>query len=436
MKANQSQKNISTDWKHVRLGDLYTITSSKRVFQDEWTTEGVPFYRAREIVKLSEHGFVDNELFISRKMFEEYKAKYGIPQENDLLVTGVGTVGMVYRVTDKKEFYFKDGNIIWFKSKGLASSAFIEQLYKSPITKNKLLGSSPITTVATYTIDAAKKAVVHLPPLSEQNRIVLVLETWDKSIEKLTQKIEAKKQIKKALMEDLLNGKKRLAGFKDKWVNIQIGEVFSFLRTYAVSRENLINDTSNDQGLGNIHYGDIHSTYGSSSIDLRKMSVPQIKDTDFKFDKKDLLINGDLIMADVSEDYAGIGTTISIHELANKKILGGLHTFVLRDKSKMTTENYRQYIFQNEDIRNRLRKIANGVSVYGISKGNLSKMKLYLPSIQEQTIIANILTTADKEIIELEKKLSIIKEQKRYLLNNLITGTIRTPETLSAKITK
>jgi type I restriction enzyme S subunit len=106
---------------------------------------------------------------------------------------------------------------------------------------------------------------------------------------------------------------------------------------------------------------------------------------------------------------------------------------VLRDKSKKTTENYRQYIFQNEEVRNRLRKIANGVSVYGISKSNLSKMQINLPSIPEQIIIANILTTSDKEITELEKKLSIIKEQKRYLLNNLITGTIRTPETLSTK---
>ena len=135
MKTNKSQNNTHTDWRHVKLGDLYTITSSKRVFQDEWTDNGVPFYRAREIVKLSENGFVEDDLFISRKMFGEYKSKYGVPQENDLLVTGVGTVGMVYRVVDNREFYFKDGNIIWFKSKGLASSAFIEQLYKSPGSK-------------------------------------------------------------------------------------------------------------------------------------------------------------------------------------------------------------------------------------------------------------------------------------------------------------
>lgn len=276
---------------------------------------------------------------------------------------------------------------------------------------------------------------LYYPSLVEQKRIVSVLETWDFSIEKLTQKIRAKKQIQKGLMQEMLTGKRRVAGFSNAWITINVGEVFTFLKSYAVSREYLENETSNTDGVGNIHYGDIHSTYGSSSIDLRNISVPQIRDANFKFNKNDLLINGDLIMADVSEDYEGIGATVSIHELNSKQILGGLHTFILRDISKKTAENYRRYVFKNEEVRNKLRKIANGVSVYGISKSNLSKIQLDLPSLQEQVMIADILITADKEITELEKKLSILKEQKRYLLNNLITGTIRTPETLSAKIT-
>ena len=100
------------EWEEKTLGELYSITSSKRVFQNEWTKTGVPFYRAREVVKLSENGFVDNELFISTEMFLEYKTKYGVPQENDLIVTGVGTIGRMYVVKASDKFYFKDGNII------------------------------------------------------------------------------------------------------------------------------------------------------------------------------------------------------------------------------------------------------------------------------------------------------------------------------------
>ncbi|MEZ5476770.1 MAG: hypothetical protein R3E95_04555 [Thiolinea sp.] len=68
-------------------GIYFDITSSKRVFKHEWQTQGVPFYRAREVVRLAKDGFVDNELFITREMFGDYKEKYGIPAENDIMVT-------------------------------------------------------------------------------------------------------------------------------------------------------------------------------------------------------------------------------------------------------------------------------------------------------------------------------------------------------------
>ena len=88
-------------WESKRLGELYEITSSKRVFQSEWKDSGVPFYRAREIIELSKNGYVDNNLFISPEMYKKYSEKYGAPKENDLLVTGVGTIGRLYVVPKK-----------------------------------------------------------------------------------------------------------------------------------------------------------------------------------------------------------------------------------------------------------------------------------------------------------------------------------------------
>ena len=89
---------MKSGWEIKTLGDFYEITSSKRVFKSEWKDKGVPFYRAREIVKLSEYGFVDNELFISEEMYNQYAKKYGIPKEGDIMVTGVGTLGACYLV--------------------------------------------------------------------------------------------------------------------------------------------------------------------------------------------------------------------------------------------------------------------------------------------------------------------------------------------------
>ena len=79
---------------------------------------------------------------------------------------------------------------------------------------------------------------------------------------------------------------------------------------------------------------------------------------------------------------------------------------------------------------------ADGGTIKTITKETLNKFNIKITSLEEQSAISEILTTADKEIQQLEKKLVILKDQKRYLLNNLITGTIRTPETLSTKLTK
>ena len=143
---------IPEDWNATRLGDLFEVTSSKRVFQSEWKTYGVPFYRARELAVLGETGKVDNELFITREMYEAFKRSYGVPEVGDMLVTGVGTLGKVYVVAPNHEFYFKDGNIIWFKTAGSVCSDFLRQLYLTPVVKKQIGDGSAGTTVGTYTV--------------------------------------------------------------------------------------------------------------------------------------------------------------------------------------------------------------------------------------------------------------------------------------------
>lgn len=208
----------------------------------------------------------------------------------------------------------------------------------------------------------------------------------------------------------------------NEWKKIPAGEVFSFIKTHAISRDNLSNGIVSYNSVGNIHYGDIHSTYTSTKIDLSKTNIPLIKDKNFRPKNDELLKNGDLIMADASEDYEGIGVTISVHGISSNKVVGGLHTFVLRDNNGLTDEYYRQYIFRNPILRNKLQKNANGVSVYGISKTTVSELLLSLPSIPEQSRIVSVLETWDKYIENLNKKIEIKKQIKKGLMQRLLAG--------------
>ncbi len=209
------------------------------------------------------------------------------------------------------------------------------------------------------------------------------------------------------------------------WSLLPASAVFKFVRTYSFSRENLVNGTNNNGGIGNIHYGDIHSTFFAPSIDLKKVSVPMVKDPVFEPESDDYLKDGDLIMADASEDYAGVGTTVSLHGLGGKKIVGGLHTFVLRDTTGKTDKYFRQYIFRNPKVRNALQKVASGVSVYSLSKTAVSKLLLPIPSLNEQKRIVSVLKIWSQSAEALSKKIETKKQIKKALIQNLLTGEKR-----------
>lgn len=168
---NNIFSNPGPDWEQKTMDQFFEITSSKRVFKEDWRDNGVPFYRAREIVRIARDGYVDNELFISQSMYDEFAAKYGVPKRGDLLVTGVGTLGICFVVRSNEPFYFKDGNIIWFKKVNEINTDFVEHAFRSKVVREQIEETAG-ATVGTYTIIRAKSTQIPCPPMTEQQRIV------------------------------------------------------------------------------------------------------------------------------------------------------------------------------------------------------------------------------------------------------------------------
>lgn len=103
------------DWEQRKLGEIADLTSSKRVHAQDYVDSGIPFYRGKEISELREHKPVSEVLYITEEKYKEMAKLYGSPQVGDLLITAVGTIGNTW-VVDNVPFYFKDGNLIWFKN--------------------------------------------------------------------------------------------------------------------------------------------------------------------------------------------------------------------------------------------------------------------------------------------------------------------------------
>lgn len=166
---------IPESWEWVRLGEIFDITSSKRVKKNEWKERGIPFYRAREIVSISKNEKLKDPIFIDEETYKEKISVSGKPREKDILITGVGTLGIPYIVKPNDKFYFKDGNIIWLKNYFKIIPEYIKYLLFCSYMK-KEINNGRGTTVATLTIVRANNLLIPLPPLAEQKRIVAKIE--------------------------------------------------------------------------------------------------------------------------------------------------------------------------------------------------------------------------------------------------------------------
>jgi type I restriction enzyme, S subunit len=157
------------------LGDLFRVGSSRRVLQSQWQSEGVPFYRGREITLLAAEGFVHNALFISEDLYADLAAKNGVPNAGDIMITAIGTIGNSYIVQDSDRFYFKDASVLWLKKTTDVSSEFVNGWLKSPLFFDQLDRGNG-ATVDTLTIQKLQAVTIDLPPLPEQQRIVTLLD--------------------------------------------------------------------------------------------------------------------------------------------------------------------------------------------------------------------------------------------------------------------
>ena len=178
------------EWKEVTLGDLCEISSSKRIFAKEYQPDGVPFYRGKEIIAKQKGNPISNELFISRNRYEEIKARYGVPQQRELLLTSVGTLGVPY-VIKEEDFYFKDGNLTWFRHFNGLDVEYLYYWFLSPYGKNEINTKAIGSTQKALTIDSLSKFDIKIPAnLDDQRRIASILSSLDRKIE-LNNKINA-----------------------------------------------------------------------------------------------------------------------------------------------------------------------------------------------------------------------------------------------------
>ena len=197
------------EWKKFTFGNLTNILSAARVHKDEWTNAGVPFFRSSDVMAAL-NGTKNDKAYISEELYERLSMVSGKLEKGDILVTGGGSIGNPYIVSEDKPLYTKDADLLWVKRNDGIDTYFLYTFFFTPAFRDYLLSIAHVGTIAHYTIEQLKKTPIMLPELSEQISIGAFFKDLDTTIK--LQQLELKKyeNIKQGMMEDLLTGKVRL----------------------------------------------------------------------------------------------------------------------------------------------------------------------------------------------------------------------------------
>ena len=216
----------------------------------------------------------------------------------------------------------------------------------------------------------------------------------------------------------------RFVGYTEPWGEKKLGEVGDFsIKTNSFSREKL---SLNSGEIKNIHYGDILVKY-NSTLDFENNSIPYVIDNDTKLTSDMFLKNGDIIFSDAAEDYS-VGKCVELFNVSGN-IVSGLHTIVCRPEIDFA-RYFLGYYLNSNSYRHQVLPMVQGAKVSSISKGNLSKTNISFPSLPEQTAIGSFFQDIDQLISLQQRKLEVLKEQKKTYLKLLFPAKGQTKPAL------
>ncbi len=188
-------------WETFAFDECFDITSSKRILKSEWKAQGIPFLRVRDMVQLATTGKMDNEFFVSEKFYASLNDSDGVPKEGDILVSATSTLGKCHVVGVEERFYFKDADILRFRPKGSINPIFFIEQMKNDYIKEQIARTLGVTTVAHFTIKAAKTINMRYPDIALQEKFAAFVEQTDKSKLAIRKSLEKLEILKKALMQ-------------------------------------------------------------------------------------------------------------------------------------------------------------------------------------------------------------------------------------------
>jgi type I restriction enzyme S subunit len=249
-----------------------------------------------------------------------------------------------------------------------------------------------------------------VPILAEQEAIATALSDADAWIESLEQLIAKKRQIKQGAMQELLTGKRRLPGFSGEWEVKRLGDIGKFLKGSGVTKDQTRSGT-----LACVRYGELYTLHNDVVRGFQSWISSEVAATAVR------LKQGDILFAGSGETKEEIGKCAAF--VSDIEAYGGGDIVILRPDD--SDSRFLGYYLNTSAIARQKASRGQGDAVVHISSSALSNVRCKLPSRDEQTAIAEVLTEMDAEIAMLETKLTKARQIKQAMMQELLTGRIR-----------
>lgn len=399
---------VPKGWERMALDEISDVIDCKHR-TPKYVKNGIPLVSPGTI----KWGSIDLESPTKRVTVEEYESlmDHCTVECGDLVLSRNQSVGIASFVDSDKPFVLGQDTVL-VKPKG-SDPRFLFYNLQSPDTQKTIFKLAGGSTFSRINLGDIRKLKTIYPPLAEQQKIAKILSTWDKAISTTERLIENSTQQKKALMQQLLTGKKRLLDdegkrFESEWKEVTLEEAVKYRRG------------SFPQPYGNPEWVDEVNGYPFVQVydiakNMKLKPDTKIKISDAAIDKS-VFIPKETIIVSLQGSIGRVAIT-QYDAYVDRTIL--LFQEFLVPLNKMFFAYIIQELFEIEKTK------APGGTIKTITKAVLSNFKVLIPPLKEQQKIATVLTNADKEIELLEQQLADLQQEKKALMQVLLTGKKR-----------
>lgn len=393
-------------------GGIQTGPFGSQLHAYDYVKEGIPVVMPKDInggrIKRDS---ISKISYQKAKEIQKHKLKAG-----DIIWGRRGEIGRYALITQAEEGWVCGTGCMRSRLSKDVSPDFIGYLISKKQSIQWLNANAVGQTMLNLNTEILSQLPLILPKdQKEQKKIAEILGTWDQGIELLEKLIGEKQKLKKSLMQQLLTGKIRFKEFKgQKWREYPIHQVVETIFS-NVDKKTHKDETS----VLLCNYTDVYKNqYITKDLPFMQATAKKIEISKFTLKLHDVIITKD---SETPNDIANPAVVIE----PLKNVLCGYHLAILRPKPDIISGIFLAQMLMLQNIRHKFTRIANGATRYGLGVNDIKKIHLCIPDIKEQQKIASALNAADQEIEILQKQLSLLKKQKKGLMQKLLTGKIR-----------